>query len=97
MSLALVLALGAGCNTTQSPEQQADDSAITMAVKSQLAADVDLSTVTDIEINTTNGVVTLAGQVSSEALKLRAEEVAKRVDGVVRVANNLQVQPGSQG
>jgi hyperosmotically inducible protein len=93
--LGLVIALGIACNTTQTPEQQADDAAITTAVKSKLATDIDLSTVTNIEINTTNGVVTLVGQVSSEDLKRRAEEVTKQVEGVVRVTNNLQVEPAA--
>ncbi len=97
LCLSLGLIVGIGCNTTQSPERQADDLAITTAVKSKLASDVDLSTVTNIEINTTNGVVTLAGQVSSEAMKNRAGEVASQVEGVVRVTNNLQVEPGSAG
>lgn len=95
--LGLVMTAGIACNTTQSPERQAEDAAITTEVKSKLAADVDLTTVTNIEINTTNGVVTLVGQVSSEAMKRRAEEVAKQVEGVVRVTNNLQVEPGSAG
>jgi hyperosmotically inducible protein len=96
-SLSLVAALMLGCNTTQSPEQQADDATITTQVKSKLATDVELATVKDIEVNTTNGVVTLAGQVATEAVKRRAEEVTKQVEGVVRVTNNLQVEPGATG
>ena len=93
----LMAAFIVGCTTNQSPRQQVDDAAITTEVKSKLAADVDLATVTDVEVNTTNGVVTLAGQVSSEDVKRRVEAVAKQVEGVVRVTNNLQVQPGSPG
>lgn len=92
--LVLVALLLGACNTNQSPRQQVDDAAIAAEVKSKLAADVDLSTVTDIDVNVTNGVVTLAGQVASDGLRRRAEEVARTVDGVVRVSNNLQVQPG---
>jgi osmotically-inducible protein OsmY len=89
--LALALVLAMGCNTTQSPEQQFDDTAITTSVKSRLATDIELSTITGIEVNTTNGVVTLSGQVSSDAVKRRAGEIAENVDGVVRVANNIEV------
>jgi osmotically-inducible protein OsmY len=64
--LALALVLAMRCNTTQSPERQIDDTAITASVKSQRATDIELSTINGIEVNTTNGVVTLSGQVSSD-------------------------------
>lgn len=93
--LALMLVLVMGCNMTQSPERQIDDTAITTSVKSQLATDIELSTITGIEVNTTNGVVTLSGQVSSDAEKRRAEEIAQNVDGVVRVTNSIAVAGSS--
>jgi len=93
--LVLALVLATGCNTTQSPERQIDDTAITASVKSQLATDIELSTITGIEVNTTNGVVTLSGQVSSDAAKRRAGEIADNVDGVVRVTNNIEVSGSS--
>ncbi len=88
--VALVGFLGA-CRTTSSPGRQVDDVAIKSAVKAKLAADVRLSTLTNIEVNSTNGVVTLAGQVRSESDRVAAAEVARSVDGVVRVNNDLQV------
>lgn len=90
LSLALI-ALVLGCSTTQSPEQQAGDAAITTEVKAKLAADVELSTITGIEVDTANGVVTLAGEVANPEVKRRAEEIAKNVAGVVSVTNNIQV------
>ena len=93
--VALVLILAVGCNTAQSPEQQIDDTGITASVKSKLATDVELSTITGIEVNTTNGVVTLSGQVSTDAMKRRAETITQNVDGVVRVTNNIQVSGSS--
>jgi osmotically-inducible protein OsmY len=83
------------CRTNESPERQVDDAQIVAEVKSKLAADVGLSTVTNISVNSTNGVVTLAGQVDSEAIKARAEAVAKNVPKVVRVIDNLQVASSS--
>lgn len=38
---------------------------ITANVKTKLASDVGLSTVPDISVNSTNGVVTLSGQVDT--------------------------------
>jgi len=79
------------CRTNESPERQVDDAQIVTEVKSKLASEVGLSTVTNISVNSTNGVVTLAGQVDSEATKAKAEAVAKNVPKVVRVIDNLQV------
>jgi osmotically-inducible protein OsmY len=82
----------AGCKTTTSPGRQIDDAAIKTSVKAKLAADVKLSTLTTIEVNSTNGIVTLAGQVNDPDDRMRAESVARSVDGVVRVNNELQVK-----
>jgi osmotically-inducible protein OsmY len=92
--LALVSFVGA-CKTTSSPGRQVDDTAIKAAVKAKLAADVKLSTLTNIEVNSTNGVVTLAGQVRDESDRIQAEQVTRSVDGVVRVNNELQVKKPS--
>lgn len=85
----------AGCKTTTSAGRQVDDAAIKTAVKAKLAADVRLSTLTNVEVNSTNGVVTLAGEVHNIDEKRAAEDVARSVDGVVRVNNNLQVKERS--
>ena len=51
---------------------------------------------TDIGVAVNQGVVTLSGFVRSFAHKLAAERAAKRVAGVVGLANDLQVQlPGA--
>jgi osmotically-inducible protein OsmY len=56
---------------------------------------------TNVDVTTTNGVVTLAGIVSSEDEKQLVEEIAKTVPGVAKVHSELQVatagtnRPGS--
>jgi osmotically-inducible protein OsmY len=71
------------------------DATITAKVKSALAADVGLKTVTGINVDTDNGgVVTLKGNVDSADKKARAEQVAKKVSGVKSVKNDLQVTKG---
>jgi hyperosmotically inducible periplasmic protein len=71
------------------------DAALTGKVKSALAADVGLKTVTSIDVDTDKGgVVTLKGQVASDDMKKRAEQVAKKVNGVKSVKNQLQVTKG---
>jgi len=81
------------CSTSQPPNTQVHDGRITAEVKSKLASDVRPSSLTNISVNTTNGVVTLAGQVESEEIKRNAETVARSVAGVMSINNNLQVQP----
>ena len=92
IALLATTVLTTGCGTAQSPRRQVEDTKITAQVKAKLASDVTPSSVTNIEVNTTNGVVTLAGQVESEDVKSRAEEVTRSVDGVVSINNNLQVE-----
>lgn len=89
----VVLSLATACGTAQAPNSQVNDSKITAQIKTKLAQDVGPSSLTNVDVNTTNGVVTLAGQVESEAVKRQAEEVAIKVPGVVRVDNNLQIEP----
>src|SRR6476646_11374749 len=90
--LALVSFVASSCKTTSSPGRQIDDATIKTSVKAKLAADVKLSTLTNIEVNSTNGVVTLAGMVNDPSDRIAAENVARSVEGVVRVNNNLQIK-----
>jgi hyperosmotically inducible protein len=80
------------CKTTSSAGRQVDDAAIKASVKAKMAADVRLSTLTNIEVNSTNGVVTLSGQVENESDRAQAVRVARSVDGVVKVNNELQIK-----
>ena len=89
-SLALLMAVSA-CTTTQSPGKQIDDASIHTAVKAKLTAD-RFSNIVNVDINVTNGVVTLAGEVPNAEVKRAAEQEARSTDGVVKVINNLQVK-----
>jgi hyperosmotically inducible periplasmic protein len=90
--LAVVLLAG-GCTsmTGQTAGQYVDDSTITATVKSKLAAD-KVGTLTRIDVDTTNRVVSLNGIVQTPDDKARAERLAKEVGGVRDVKNNLQIQ-----
>ncbi len=68
-----------------------DDTVITAKVKTALAAD---STVEAHEVNveTRDGVVQLAGFVDNSTQKSQATEVARRVAGVKQVDNQLEVK-----
>jgi len=68
-----------------------DDTLITTTVKAELAKDVRLGTLTGIEVNTTQGVVTLAGKVHNSEEKALVEQKVRGVNGVVKVNNELQI------
>ena len=65
---------------------------LTTKVKTALASDAGLSTMTGINVDSDNGVVTLKGKVDSADAKKKAEEVAKKVDGVKSVKNELRIE-----
>jgi osmotically-inducible protein OsmY len=93
LALTLSAALLTGCRTNETPAAQVNDMEITASVKSKLASDVGLSTLPDIAVNSTNGVVTLSGAVDSAGTKAKAETIARSVPKVTRVVNNLQIAP----
>ena len=72
--------------------KSAAGAALTTKVKSALAADVGMRTVTSIDVDSEDGVVTLKGKVTSADHKKRAEAVAKKVEGVKKVKNQLKVE-----
>src|SRR6266700_1764994 len=82
MTLVSIILFAVGCNMNQSPNRQVSDAQITTQVKAKLASDVRASSVTNIQVNTTNGIVTLAGQVESAEVKHSAETVTAAVPGV---------------
>lgn len=64
---------------------------ITAAIKAKLALDSELSALT-IAVNTTDGVVTLSGTVSSHEHIGKAMKLAMETDGVREVISTLQVK-----
>jgi hyperosmotically inducible periplasmic protein len=84
---------GTSSSTSDQIKQDAKDATLTTKVKSALAADVGLSTL-KIDVDSAGTTVTLKGTVDSADKKQRAEEVARKVDGVATVRNQLQVKAG---
>jgi osmotically-inducible protein OsmY len=104
-ALSIILVLS-GC---QSQSPVVDDTAITTAIKSKLAAEfgpierrqerqfergASQQTVSFIEVQSTSGAVVLNGEVRSPKDKARAAEIAKSVPHVASVDNRLAVAPG---
>lgn len=69
-----------------------NDPMITAAIKEKLMSD-RVANLARVHVDTSEGIVYLNGAVPSTDHKLRAEQVARDVRGVVQVVNNLQVQP----
>jgi hyperosmotically inducible periplasmic protein len=68
------------------------DATITSAVKSKLLGDPDVSGL-KIDVDTSNGVVTLSGVVNTAAERTEALRLTRETKGVKNVKNNLKLQP----
>ena len=91
LTLLIVVSLS-GCSamTGKTAGRNVDDATVTASVKSQLVMD-KTANLTRIDVDTNNGVVYLNGTVDSTEQRARAAELARRVKGVSKVVNNLQV------
>jgi len=82
---------GATKTPTDQSEKEADRT-ITQNIRQALTADDALSTnAKNVKIITNDGMVTLRGPVNSEKEKAEIEAKAKRVAGVKRVDNQLEI------
>ena len=89
-----LLAAFLGCAATQTHEstgQYVDDSVITTKVKAAIFDEATLKTL-QINVKTFKGVVQLSGFVDSAQSVTKAGEVARRVEGVNEVKNDLVVK-----
>lgn len=71
--------------------QDIDDSVVTASVKAKLMDDPTTKAY-QINVGTEKGVVQLTGFVDSTTMKSRAGEVARSVDGVKDVRNDLEIR-----
>jgi osmotically-inducible protein OsmY len=83
-----------GGSASTEVKQDAKNAALTAKVKTALAADVGLGTLTRIDVDSMGNTVTLKGVVDSAETRRRAEEIARKVEGVASVRNELQVRGG---
>lgn len=79
-----------GATDQRSVGTMVDDSVISTSVKTALIAD-DFVKARHIDVDVLNGVVYLIGRVESESQKQTAEDIARDVNGVKRVENQLGV------
>jgi osmotically-inducible protein OsmY len=77
-------------------ERQVDDAMLTARIKARMTADGRISP-SRIDVDTLNGNVTLRGEAPTQEEKDAAEEVARKVEGVRSVSNQVIVNPAVAG
>lgn len=92
MAFALLALVGCSVASGQkSAGEFVDDSVITTRIKAAFIEDPELK-VTEIQVETFKGVVQLSGFVRSNAMAQRAVAVARGVNGVKSVKNDMRLR-----
>ena len=93
--LVLVVLVTSGCAVSRGQQTTGayiDDASITTQVKSRMLNNPDVAG-TSISVETLNGTVLLSGFAKSAAERSTAESLARNVQGVRAVKNELAVRP----
>ena len=93
-AMALLSAVMVGCSSTADQEstgEYIDDSMVTTKVKSAILDEPNLKSA-DISVETFKGVVQLSGFVDDQASISRAGSLARGVEGVTSVKNDLRLK-----
>ena len=89
--LGLSISACAGSRGTESTGEYIDDSVITTKVKAALVRDEQVSG-SAINVETFKGTVQLSGFAKSPAERERAVEVARMIDGVKSIKNDIRLK-----
>lgn len=89
--LASTLAACAGTPTRESTGEYIEDTLITSKVKAKFIESPDVSAAA-VNVETFKGVVQLSGFAHSEAERSRAEQLARQVQGVKQVSNDVRLR-----
>jgi osmotically-inducible protein OsmY len=95
--LTCTLLAASGCAVTrgqQTAGAYVDDTAITASVKSRMLESEDVAG-TSITVETLNGTVMLSGFAKGDKEKAAAERIARNVDGVKSVKNEIAIRKES--
>ncbi|HJT19061.1 MAG TPA: BON domain-containing protein [Nitrospira sp.] len=92
--LVVAAAVGGGCQSVDDPTAQRamNNASVSAAVQARLTGDRS-SDFTLVQVEAKDGMVTLTGAVSSVRQRARAEQLARQVEGVTEVNNDLHVRP----
>lgn len=92
LAITLMSTLGcAGSATDESTGEYIDDTVITTKVKAALVEDSTVKS-REVSVETFKGVVQLSGFVESRDAMNRAVEIARGIDGVSSVKNNMTIK-----
>lgn len=92
---AAALLTAAGCAVTRGQETvgaYVDDATITTQLKGRFVENKEVDAAS-IHIETLNGTVLLSGFAKSAAEKVTAEQIARKVNGVKSVRNEIAIRP----
>ena len=93
--LVLVVLVTSGCAVSRGQQTTGayiDDASITTQVKSRMLSNPDVAG-TSISVETLNGTVLLSGFAKSALEKSTAERIARDVNGVKSVRNEIAIRP----
>jgi hyperosmotically inducible protein len=91
----LGMAACSATRTQRAPGEQVDDAALLTSVKSALASD-PITEAGEINVDVNRGIVKLSGFVDSSKEQAQAVQVARSVDGVKEVQNDITVQKANE-
>lgn len=94
-AVALLATVGTGCAVKRGQStvgQYVDDTAITTAVKARFVDNKEVDA-TSIRVETLNGTVMLSGFAKNATERSTAESIARQVNGVKDVKNEIAVRP----
>jgi hyperosmotically inducible periplasmic protein len=94
-AMAIAVLATAGCAVSRGQESTGayiDDATITSQVKSRMLNNPDVAG-TSISVETLNGTVMLSGFAKNAAEKSTADRIARDVNGVKMVKNEIAVRP----
>ena len=77
-----------GCSAT---EQLLSDAAMTTAIKTKLANEEGIGSLTDISVDTSDDLVTVSGTVADETERQRIAEIARKIAGDNKLVDALRV------
>lgn len=86
-----VLAACAGTPTRESTGEYIDDTLITSKVKAKFVESKDVSAAA-INVETFKGVVQLSGFATDDSERMKAEDLARQVQGVKQVKNDIRLK-----
>lgn len=92
---AIVIGVSVLCAQAQKPAPPQGEERIARQVREEIVMLPFLDVFDNIYFSISNGTVTLMGQVTNPTLKSSAENVTKRVEGVEKVVNQIEVLPVS--